>query len=53
MRKIKGRMVGLFLKVEKKENLVVSRTDKLEDVPAGEISQLFEGESTWKKNEDG
>ena len=33
-RKIQGRMVGLLLKVEKTENLVVSRTEKLEDGPA-------------------
>ena len=31
MRKSKGRMEGLFLKVEKEENLVVFRTEKLED----------------------
>ena len=54
VRKSKRRMAGLFLKVEKVENLVVSRTKKLEDGPGREreISYLREvcqeSMSRWK-----
>ena len=44
VRKSKGRIVVLFFKVEKEENLVVSRRTKL-----GERNQLSKGGSEWRK----